>query len=167
VGAIGEIANVNHVFQPDGRLAASNSPYAFKFRYPCMLPTGKMLSDLWAHSENTRSETTKNRTSTGIVRDLLISISNEADEDLFREKLRGAPIEMKINAALNLRIGILEIVGEPRNTRKRVPGRRIQIGVAAATIDGTMTDAEVGDAIWIIGADRNVSGRVGHEVMNA
>jgi hypothetical protein len=25
-GAIGEIENVNHVFQPDGRLAASNSP---------------------------------------------------------------------------------------------------------------------------------------------
>ena len=26
VGAIGEIENVSHVFHPDGRLAASNSP---------------------------------------------------------------------------------------------------------------------------------------------
>ena len=25
-GGVGEIANVNHVFQPDGRFAASNSP---------------------------------------------------------------------------------------------------------------------------------------------
>ena len=32
VGAAGEIENVSHVFQPDGRLAASNSPYALKFR---------------------------------------------------------------------------------------------------------------------------------------
>ena len=31
-GAIGEIEKVNHVFQPDGRLAASNSPYAFTFK---------------------------------------------------------------------------------------------------------------------------------------
>ena len=41
-GAAGEIENVNQVFQPDGRLAASNSPYPFKFKYPCMFPIGKM-----------------------------------------------------------------------------------------------------------------------------
>jgi hypothetical protein len=32
VGAIGEIENVNQVFQPAGRLAASNSPYPFRLR---------------------------------------------------------------------------------------------------------------------------------------
>lgn len=32
VGAIGESENVSQVFQPDGRLAASNSPYPFRFR---------------------------------------------------------------------------------------------------------------------------------------
>jgi hypothetical protein len=32
VGAIGEIENVNHVFHPAGRLAASNSPYPFRLR---------------------------------------------------------------------------------------------------------------------------------------
>lgn len=31
-GAIGEIEKVSQVFQPDGRLAASNSPYPFRFR---------------------------------------------------------------------------------------------------------------------------------------
>ena len=45
-------------------------------------------------------------------RDLLISISNKTDKDLFREKLRSAPIEMEIDAALNLRIGIFKIVGK-------------------------------------------------------
>jgi hypothetical protein len=64
--------------------------------------------------------------------------------------MRSAPIEMKVNAALHLRIRILEIVSKPRNTRKCVSRRRIQIGVAAAAIDGTMTETEVGDAIWII-----------------
>jgi hypothetical protein len=39
-GAMGEIENVNHVFHPAGRLAASNSPYPFGLRYPCMSPTG-------------------------------------------------------------------------------------------------------------------------------
>jgi hypothetical protein len=33
-GAMGEIENVNHVFHPAGRLAASNSPYPFRLRYP-------------------------------------------------------------------------------------------------------------------------------------
>src|SRR5207248_11670430 len=42
VGAAGEIANVSHVFQPAGRFSWSNSPYALRFRYPCMLPTGKI-----------------------------------------------------------------------------------------------------------------------------
>src|ERR1700722_1997368 len=120
-----------------------------------------------AHSKNTRSETAKKRASTNIVRDLLICISNKTYEDLLREKLRGAPIEMKVNAALHLRVRILEIVSKPRNTRKCVSRRRIQIGVASASIDGAMTETEVRDAIWIIGADGDVSGCVGHEVMNA
>ena len=118
-------------------------------------------------TKNTRSETAKKRASTNIVRDLLVCISNKTYEDLLREKLRGAPIEMKVNAALHLRVRILEIVSKPRDTRKCVSRRRIQIGVASASIDGAMTETEVRDAIWIIGADGDVSGCVGHEVMNA
>jgi hypothetical protein len=40
-GAVGEIANVSHVFHPDGRLAAANSPYPLRLREPCMSPTGR------------------------------------------------------------------------------------------------------------------------------
>jgi hypothetical protein len=38
---------------------------------------------------------------------------------------------LQINAALNSRIGILEIVGKPRDARKGVSRRRVQISVAA------------------------------------
>jgi uncharacterized protein (DUF983 family) len=44
VGAMGEIENVNHVFHPAGRLAASNSPYPFRLTYPCMSPTLEWMS---------------------------------------------------------------------------------------------------------------------------
>jgi hypothetical protein len=64
-------------------------------------------------------------------------MSNETYEDLLRKKLRCAPTEMKVDAALHLRIRIREIVSKPRNTRKCVSRRRIQIGVAAAAIDAT------------------------------
>jgi hypothetical protein len=40
VGAIGDSEKVSHVFQPAGRFSAANSPYAFKFKYPCRSPTG-------------------------------------------------------------------------------------------------------------------------------
>ena len=41
-GAVGEIANVSHIFHPDGRLAAANSPYPLMLREPCMSATGKL-----------------------------------------------------------------------------------------------------------------------------
>jgi hypothetical protein len=31
-GAIGEIENVSHVFQPAGRFSEANSPYPFRFK---------------------------------------------------------------------------------------------------------------------------------------
>src|SRR5215470_14542536 len=40
VGAAGEIEKVSHTFQPSGRLAASNSLYPLRFRYPCLSPSG-------------------------------------------------------------------------------------------------------------------------------
>jgi hypothetical protein len=70
------------IFHSDGRFAAPSSPYPFRFRYPC----------------------------TDVVGDLLISIADKTDKDLFREKHRRTPIEMEIGTALNLRIWILEVV---------------------------------------------------------
>jgi hypothetical protein len=137
--ASGESAKVNHVFQPDGPVGRIKSSIRLEVQISLHASNEEDLSDLRAHSKDTRFETAEKRASAGIVRDLLICISNEAYEDLLLEKLRSTPIEMKVNAALNLRVRILEIVSKPRNTRKGVSCRRIQIGIAASAIDGTMT----------------------------
>ena len=40
---MGEIENVNHAFQPDGRLRASNSPYPFNEALDVILPEGMRI----------------------------------------------------------------------------------------------------------------------------
>ena len=52
---------------------------------------------------------------------------------------------MEVDAVLVLRILILEIMSEARDSRKLVAGLRIEIGVAAA-VDGSVTAAEIGEA---------------------
>ena len=42
----------------------------------------EVVSNLWTDAESARPETTKNRVLTGVVGNLLIGISNEADEHL-------------------------------------------------------------------------------------
>lgn len=51
-----------------------------------------------------------------VVGDLLIRISDKTHKDLLSEKFRCAPIEVKIDAALNLRLRILEVIGEAGDT---------------------------------------------------
>ena len=53
--------------------------------------------------------------------DLVIGIADEADEELFRQELGRAPIQMKINAALILGRVVDEIIGKPRNCGKLMP----------------------------------------------
>ena len=67
---------------------------------------GKDIPDLRAYSENARSEAAEKRTSAGVVRDLLVGVSEEAHEGLFRKKLSRAPVEMEIDFTLNLRIRV-------------------------------------------------------------
>jgi hypothetical protein len=50
-----------------------------------------------------------------VVISLLIGVSDQADEKLFGEKLRSAPINVEVDAALILRILVLEIVGKARD----------------------------------------------------
>ncbi len=52
-------------------------------------------------------------------------------------------------------------------TRTRLPGLRIEIGVAAAGIDGAVPDADIRETGGVIGSDRYVSGDVRHPVVNA
>jgi hypothetical protein len=119
VGAAGESWNVSQAFQPDGRLAASNFPICFQVQVSLHIAHRKDVSNLRPNSQNARLESAEDRVLPAVVRDLLVRVSDKADENLLREKLGGAPIKVKINAARILRIGILEIVskfGQPENS---------------------------------------------------
>jgi hypothetical protein len=59
--------------------------------------------------------------------------------------MRGAPVEMEIDAVAVLRVGIFEIVGEAGRGRKFVGGRRIEIGVGAAEADRAVADTGIGE----------------------
>lgn len=76
----------------------------------------EQISDLRADTDNARPKSTQGRVLAKIVGDLLVRISDKADENLFREKLRSTPIDVKIDAVLVLRVLVLEIVGKARDS---------------------------------------------------
>src|SRR3981189_3365010 len=88
-------------------------PVCLQAQISLRVADGKDRAELRPHSENPRSESAEYRLLASVVRDLLIRISNETDKGLFRKKLRGAPVEVEVNSALNSGIGILEIVCKP------------------------------------------------------
>ena len=115
----------------------------------------KQESDLQSVSQDTRPESSQDWMCAEIIRDLLVSISDQTDKHLLRQKLRSTPIDVKIDTVLIIRILVLEIVGKASDGRKFVPGCRIEVGVTAA-IDGPVADAEIGEAGGIVGADGRI-----------
>src|SRR5579862_5861102 len=105
------------------------------------------ISDLRADTDDSRPETAQDRTLAKIVGDLLIEIANQANEDLFREKLRRAPVEMEINAVLILSSLVLQIVGEAANSGEFMACGGIEIGVSAAGIDGAVSNPNIGEPV--------------------
>src|SRR6202453_3152855 len=99
------------------------------------------ISDLRTGTEHACSEPAQNRALAAVIGNLLKGITGHADEKLLREEVRGAPVEMEIDAALVLGVRILEIIGQAGDAGKFIPGRRIEIGVAAAGVDRAMTNA--------------------------
>ena len=73
---------------------------------------------------------------------------------------------MKIDATLILGGLVHKIIGEPRDCRKLMPGGRIEISIAAAGIDGAVPQAEIGQTHRVIITNRNISGNVGHEIID-
>src|SRR5882724_8036755 len=69
------------------------------------------IADLRADPENARPESAKDRVLAGVIGDLLIRVSGNADENLLRDEMRGAPVEVEIDAVAVLGVGVLEIVG--------------------------------------------------------
>src|SRR5229473_1570850 len=132
-----------------------------------VVPNRENISKLRPDAENARAEAAQDRRLSEVISDLLVGIADQADENLFREEMRRAPVEMKIDTALVLRIRILEIVGEAADGGEFISRHGIEISVAAAEIDGAVTDADIGQTIRIVVADGNVTGAVDHEIVNA
>lgn len=74
---------------------------------------------------------------------------------------------MEIDAALNLCIRVLEVVGKAGDAREFMPRHGVEVCVAAAGVDGAVTDPDVGEAVGIVRTDWNVTGCVGHVVVDA
>jgi hypothetical protein len=73
---------------------------------------------------------------------------------------------MKIDSVLVMGAWIRHVVGKAGNPGEFEPARSVQIGVAETAIDGVMSDTETGEAGAAVGADRDVTRRVDHEVVD-
>ena len=56
-------------------------------------------------------------------------MADKPDLQLFGEKLRRAPIKVKVDAALVVSAQILQVIGKPGDGGKLVPGLRTQPGI--------------------------------------
>jgi hypothetical protein len=90
---------------------------------------------------------------------LLVGVSGDADEKLLVEEMRSAPVEVKIDAAAVLRVGVLEVVGKSGDGGEFVSSGGVEISVGSACIDSAMTDAEIGKPRRIVVADGNIAGQ--------
>ena len=120
-----------------------------------------------ADAENTRAEAAENGRLAKLVGDLLIGVADEPDKNLLGEKLRRAPVQMPIDAALVIRGRVRKVIGQSRDDRKLVSGCRIEVGVSTTGIDRAMSKAEVGQTCRAIIANGNISGEVGHEIVDS
>jgi hypothetical protein len=119
-----------------------------------------------AHRKHPRLERAYPVARTAVTANLVVGITDEANIELLGQELRSAPIQMEISAALILGDRILEIVGESGNSRKLMSCRWVEIGIPAAGIDGAMPKPEVGQACRAVITDGDVSGDVGHEIVD-
>lgn len=92
-----------------------------------------------------------------IRRDLFIEITDRADLNLLGQELRGAPIQMPVNAALIVCAGVDKIIREPCYRGEFMTCHGIEIRIASSKIGGSMPDAEVGKAGGIVLANGYVA----------
>ena len=73
---------------------------------------------------------------------------------------------MHVDATLIVRGGVGEVVGEAQHARCFMAALGIEIGIAAARIDGAVTKTEIGQSAGAIGAKGNIAGDVSHVVIH-
>jgi hypothetical protein len=107
------------------------------------------------------------RAGAAVAGNLVEEVADEPRQKLFRQELRSAPIEMKIDTVLVLKGLVDKVIGEIRSGGKLAPGLWVEIGVAAAPAQSTMPNAEIGQAGRVVIADWNIAGQIGHEIVDA
>jgi hypothetical protein len=78
---------------PIGRIELAIAPQAEKALH---VSHREVISDLRTDTESARPEALQDRVLAGIVSDLPIGISGNADKKLFGEEVRRAPVEVEI-----------------------------------------------------------------------
>jgi class 3 adenylate cyclase len=107
---------------------------------------GNNEPDLRANANHLGLEATDPIARAAVATDLLIHVAHKSDLKLLGQELRRAPIEMHVDAVLILGRLVGEIVGEAEHSREFVPGLRIEISVAAASVDRPVPDANIRQA---------------------
>jgi|SRR6516165_54118 hypothetical protein len=74
---------------------------------------------------------------------------------------------MHVDAVLILGLIIGYVVSEAEHAGEFLPGLRIEVSVTKPAIHGTVPDADIGQAAWVVGSDRYVSCEVDHVVVDA
>ena len=123
---------------------------AFQVQVSLPFAEWKDVSDLRPDAEDARLETSDPVAGATVAGDLLVSIADQPDEKLFRQELRGSPIEMEVDTILVLGVFVGEIVRESCDRGKLVPLGLVEVGVAESAVDRAMPNTDIGQAIGIV-----------------
>lgn len=107
-GAMGEIENVSRV-PPSRPILRGELAVCLQIEVTLHASHREEIPDLGTDSEDTRAEPAEDRMLTGIVRDLLIGISDKAHKYLLRKELGRAPVDVEIDPVLILRVWFLKL----------------------------------------------------------
>ena len=80
--------------------------------------------------------------------------------------MRHRPIQVEIDTALVVCRGVRKIVSEAGDRRKFVSDLSVEVGVPAAKIDGTMSGSDIGDVVFAVETDRDVTSPIDHEIVD-
>ena len=127
----------------------------------------KKVSDLRTDANDARLEGTNLVARTAVTRNLIVDVADQSYQHLLGQELRRAPVEVKVDAVLIIGARVHKIVSEPRDSGEFVPRRQVQVSIADAAISRAVPDAEIGQTSRAVGADRDASCSIDHEIVDA
>jgi hypothetical protein len=88
---------------------------------------GKNKSDLRTDADDARLEGAQYRSATAVGGELIVKVADHADLKLLGQELRGAPIELPIDAAGVIRRWVFKVSAQSGNSRKFVAGIGVEV----------------------------------------